>query len=184
MKSQGIKAGAVIGMLLCASVMPPHAAAQSTTVPNDSIRWAGAISGAVIGVGMVAVTSYLHFGFEDEWTTAERWATFVPMATASLASSLLTTVAFFDLFVEVPMHPALAGLAGLGAGALEGAIVGGATFGTYFLTTTYFDPTFVAEADSIYEAGWIGLRGGTMFGVVVGAIPGAIAGIVLALLRE
>lgn len=160
--------------------MPAH----GEPVSIEKLRWAGAITGGLVAVGMTAFTAWLQFVPEDDWTATERVVTYLPMAATGLASSFLTTVAFFDLFVRVPMHPALGAVAGLGAGALEGALIGGTTFGAYMVTATFFDPGFANEAPTIYQSGWMGLSGGATFGALIGAVPGAVAGLVLSLLQR
>lgn len=157
---------------------------EAEPVTDRQLRWAGMITGGVVAAGMLAGTACIHFIPEHEWSRSERVVTYLPMACAAVATSLLTTVAFFDLFLEVPMHPLIGTLAGLGAGALEGAVIGGFTFGSFMATATYFDPTFVSGSSSIYRSGWMGLSGGALFGALTGAIPGAIAGTVLAIIVD
>lgn len=168
----------VAAVILFGLVSPAWAQESST----EKARIAGLWTGTALGLGMMAGTAYIQFGFEDEWTQAERILTYLPMAGFGFATSFLTTVAFFDVFLQASMHPVLAGLAGLGAGALEGALIGGSAFGAYLATATFLDRDYVRDSGSVYRSAWVGFRGGALFGAMSGAMPGAIVGIVLSLL--
>jgi hypothetical protein len=162
-------------------LLAPAVPATAQVSKQQRIRTAGLNTGAAVGLGVAALQAVLQFGFENNLSPTQDIVAFTPTAMACVATSILSTLGLFELFQSVPMHPLLGVLTGSGAGFVEGALIGGATFGMFFGLATAVNPSFTSEP-SWWRATAQGALGGAIFGGFAGLVPGAVAGLVLSLI--
>ena len=147
------------------------------------MRAASVITGLAVGVGVSIYHGVLQFGYMRQWSPAQHAAVFAPTMAAAVASSTLCTIALFRLFLDVSMHPLLGALAGAGVGFLEGAVIGGATYGTFFGVACALHPEFMNRPTWWHQVAG-GAFGAAVFGSLIGLGPGAVAALVLTLVRR
>ena len=132
------------------------------------------LTGLSIGIGLTVAHSILLYGFTSRESFENKTLAFIPTAAAAIAVSLMTTNIFFNVFSKPYIIKwAAVPLGGLG-GLIEGALIGGVTYGVFFGAMSIINPNFLNTAAGFGEALLKGFSGGALFGSMIGVIPGAV----------
>jgi hypothetical protein len=169
-----------LGLLLAGLVLSPGRLAAQTA-EELRLRKISLGVGAAVGVGLGITNAILLFGYTEGPTVGEKLLILTPSFMAGVAGSMLATAGLFELFLDIPMKWYVALPVGALAGLLEGALVGGATYGTFFGVACSLDPEFM-NLPSWWESVARGTFGGAVSGATVGLAAGAVAGLALSLL--
>ena len=177
-----MKTKAVVVPLVLLLLFSPliSTSAQLVDIDDPALHWAAIGTGAAIGLALDTYIGFIAFS-DSETPLGQQLAVFVPAAIVGLASSMMTTSGFFQI-VSVESDKWLSLVIGAFGGVVEGAIVGGLTFGTLMGANYAVDPNFIntsGEWDNAWDVVGLGIFGGGLFGALTGVIPGAIAGLIL-----
>jgi hypothetical protein len=156
------------------------ASAQPVEIDNPVLHWASIGSGVAIGLALDTYIGFIVFS-DSEAPLLQQLAVFVPGALVGMASSMLTTSGFFQI-MSAEGDKWLSLLIGALGGMVEGAIIGGLTFGTLMGAQYAVNPDFInvsGEWNNAWDVVGLGIFGGGLFGALTGIIPGAIAGLIL-----
>ncbi len=142
---------------------------QGDTILN--IKSKALITGTAIGLGVSIFHGILLFGYTPNVSITEKLIGFSVPAIVCIATSILSTNLFFDIFSNDSMNKWLSLPLGALAGFIEGALIGGITYSVFFSVMEVMDPDF-SRAKNVLDAALMGLLGGGVFGGLIGILPG------------
>jgi len=142
---------------------------------------AALLTGSAIGLGVTIYNAVLLFGYTPDVPIQEKLIGFSVPAIAGIATSILTTELFFNIFSINSLNKWLSIPLGALAGVIEGALIGGITYSVFFTLMQAMDPTFINsnEVKTVWDAAWMGFIGGGAFGGLIGIIPGTGVGVLI-----
>ena len=135
---------------------------------------AALLTGTAIGLGVTIYNGILLFGYTPNVPMQEKLISFSVSALAGIATSILSTKLFFNIFSDNSLNKWLSIPLEALSGGIEGALIGGITYSVFFALMQAMDPNFIHSKDvsNVLDAAWMGFIGGGAFGGLIGIVPG------------